>query len=76
MGLVRYVYSKLFKINLYKVGFTLSMTIKIMTSKHDKVKLFDESCFDKNLKLIKEGDLFFYRQSLKDNQPRENNKFP
>ena len=76
-GLVWYVYNEAFKINLYEKGFGLSTTTKIMTSKYGKVELFDEHCLDKNLKLIKEGDiLFFHRQSLKDNQPKKNNKFP
>lgn len=76
-GLVWYVYNEIFNINLYESGFGLSTTTKIMTSKYGRLELFDEESLNKDLKFIKKGDiLFFHRQSLKENYPTENNKFP
>lgn len=48
-----------------------------MTSKYGKLTLFKENDINKDLNLIKNGDIvFFHRQSLKDNIPTENNKYP
>lgn len=73
-GLVWYVYNEMFNINLYEGGYGLSTTTKIMTSDYGNLLLFDN---DKDLSLIKSGDiLFFHRQSLNDNVPTEDNKYP
>ena len=48
-----------------------------MTSSYGKITLYSENSLNKDLKLIKPGDiLFFHRQSLNDNIPKENNKYP
>lgn len=76
-GLAWFVYNLICNINLYNEGFGLSTTTKIMTSKYGKNTLFKEDDKDKDLSLIKSGDIvFFHRQSLKDNSPTENNKYP
>ncbi len=76
-GLVWYVYNEICHLNLYDKGFGLSTTTKIMTSKYGKLTLFAENNINKNLRIIKNGDIvFFHRQSLKDNMPTENNKYP
>lgn len=76
-GLVWYVYNKIFNLNLYDGGIGLSTSTKIMTCKYGKLTLFEENNMDKNLSLIKKGDIiFFHRQSLNDNSPTENNKYP
>ncbi|MCI9279695.1 MAG: C40 family peptidase [Bacilli bacterium] len=76
-GLVWYIYNEICNINLYYEGFGLSTTTKIMTSKYGKLTLFKENDINKDLNLIKNGDIvFFHRQSLKDNIPTENNKYP
>lgn len=76
-GLVWYIYNLICNIDLYNTGFGLSTTTKIMTSKYGKNILFQENDINKNLNLIKIGDIvFFHRQSLKENSPTENNKYP
>ena len=48
-----------------------------MTSKYGILTIYKEDALKKDLNLIKKGDiLFFHRQSLNDNFPRENNKYP
>ena len=70
-GLVWFIYHELFNINIYDGGYGLSTTTKIMTSNYGKL------IFDKNIDLINNGDiLFFHRQSLNDNIPKVDNKYP
>ena len=55
----------------------MSTTTKIMTSTYGTLTLFNENDFNKNIKSIKKGDIvFFHRQSLDDNEPKINNKYP
>jgi len=76
-GFIWYLYNETLNINIYENGFGLSTTTKIMTSSYGKITLYKENSLNKNLKLIKPGDiLFFHRQSLNDNFPKENNKYP
>lgn len=76
-GLVWFVYNEILNINLYKNGFGLSTTTKIMTNDFGKLTLFEENNLNKDLDLIKNGDIiFFHRQSLKSMVPNENNKYP
>lgn len=76
-GLVWFVYYKLLKMDLYNKGFGLSTTTKIMTSSHGKNILFAENDINKDLSVVKHGDiLFFHRQSKNDTIPKENNKYP
>lgn len=76
-GYVWFVYNSLFDINIFENGYGISTTTKIMTSSYGKLTLFEENSICKNLKLIKNGDvLFFHRQSLKDYEPKLNNKYP
>lgn len=76
-GLVWYIYNEIFDINIFELGFGISTTTKIMTSTFGKITLFEESLKDKDLSLIKKGDvLFFHRQSLNDTIPRYDNKYP
>ena len=76
-GLIWYIYDEIMHINLYKDGYGLSTTTMIMTSSYGKITYFKETCLNKNIKLIKQGDiLLFHRQSLKENEPKEDNKYP
>ena len=76
-GYCWYLYNEILNVDIYKNGFGLSTTTKIMTSSYGKLTLYCENSLNKNLKLIKPGDiLFFHRQSLNDNIPKENNKYP
>ena len=74
-GLVWYVYNELFNIDIYDGGYGLSTTTKIMTSNYGQLLKFNE--VDKHIDLIKSGDiLFFHRQSLNDNEPKQDNRYP
>lgn len=76
-GLIWYLYNEIMHINLYKDGYGLSTTTMIMTSSYGKITYFKENSLNKNIKLINPGDiLLFHRQSLKENVPKENNKYP
>lgn len=76
-GLIWYLYDEIMHINLYKDGYGVSTTTMIMTSSYGKITYFKENSLDKNINLINPGDiLLFHRQSLNDNEPRENNKYP
>lgn len=76
-GLAWFLYRRLFDINIYRGGFGISTTTRIMTSPYGSLRLFNEKSLDKNLGLIKSGDiLFFHRQSLEDDLPSENNYYP
>lgn len=74
-GLVWYIYRKVLGINIFKDGEGLSTTTKIMTSSYGELTKYDTKI--KNIKLIKKGDIvLLHRQSLKDNEPRKDNKYP
>lgn len=76
-GLVWFIYNEILNINLYENGFGLSTTTKIMTSNLGKTTLFEEDNMNKDLSLIKDGDIvFFHRQSLNDRMPKISNKYP
>ena len=76
-GFVWYVYDEVMGINIYKDGYGMSTTTMIMTSSYGKITYFKEDSLSKNMKLIKQGDiLLFHRQSLKENEPTEFNKYP
>lgn len=76
-GLVWFIYNEILNINLYENGFGLSTTTKIMTSNLGKITLFEEDNMNKDLSLIKDGDIvFFHRQSLNDIIPKNDNKYP
>lgn len=76
-GLVWYIYNTILNIDLYSKGYGLSTTTMLMTSKYGKLTLFQEADKIKNLNLIKNGDIIFlHTQSLKDNAPLSNNKYP
>lgn len=76
-GLVWFIYNKILNINLYNNGFGLSTSTKIMTNNYGKLILFDENNLNKDIKMIKIGDIvFFHRQSLNDIMPKDNNKYP
>ena len=76
-GLVWYLYYSIFNIDIYENGFGMSTTTKIMTSTYGTLTLFNENNINKNIKLIKKGDIvFFHRQSLDDNEPKIDNKYP
>ena len=76
-GLVWYVYNQIFDINIFELGFGLSTTTKILTSTYGKIMLFNKLDKNKNISLINKGDVvFFHRQSLKDDIPKYDNKYP
>ena len=76
-GFAWFLYNEVFSINIFEEGIGLSTTTKIMTSKYGKLTLFNENDFNKDLSLVKLGDiLFFHRQSLTDTIPTETNKYP
>lgn len=75
-GLVRYLYHSLFDINIFMGGYGRSTTTKLMTTYYGRLILFKENGY-KELTLLKRGDvLFFHRQSLSDDTPRVDNKYP
>ena len=76
-GLVHYIYKELFDIDIFEDGYGLSNTTKLMTSSYGKIILFDEYSLNKDLSIVKRGDiLFFHRQSKEDNIPKEDNYYP
>ena len=76
-GLVHYIYKELFDIDIFEDGYGLSTTTKLMTSSYGKIILFDEYSLNKDLSIVKRGDiLFFHRQSKEDNIPKEDNYYP
>lgn len=76
-GFVWYVYNDVCQINIYNNGIGLSTTTKIMTSSYGKIILFKENDINKDISILKEGDIiFFHRQSLNDSEPKYNNKYP
>ena len=76
-GLVWFIYSEILGIDIYEEGYGESTTTMIMTSNYGKIVLFEDKVLNKDLSLIKTGDiLFFHRQSLRDNIPKIDNKYP
>lgn len=76
-GLVWYVYNEIFDIDLYEIGFGESTTTMMMTSTYGKITLYEDNVLDKDLSLLKRGDiLFFHRQSMDDNIPKVDNRYP
>lgn len=76
-GLVWFVYNEVCNLNLYYGGFGLSTTTRIMTNSYGKIILYDENSIEKDLSVIRKGDIvFFHRQSMNDSEPKENNKYP
>lgn len=76
-GFVWFIYNEICNLNLYYKGIGLSTTTKIMTNAYGKIILYKEDSPFKDLSVIKKGDiLFFHRQSMNDNEPKENNKYP
>lgn len=76
-GLVWFVYHEVLGLNIYEDGYGKSTTTMIMTSPKGKLILFDKEELEKDLTLIKEGDiLLFHKQSLNEEKPTENNKYP
>ena len=74
-GYVWYIYNKILGIDIFKDGYGLSTTTMIMTSKYGKLTLYDKEF--KNISIIKKGDIvFLHRQSLNDNVPKVDNKYP
>lgn len=76
-GFVWYVYHEVLGIDIYEEGTGKSTTTKIMTSKYGTITFYDEGVLKNNLNLIKKGDiLLFHRQDMKENEPKDNNKYP
>lgn len=76
-GFVWFIYHEILGIDIYYKGLGLSTTTKIMTSKYGTITLFEENDLNKDLSIIKKGDiLLFHRQSKNDIVPKENNKYP
>ena len=76
-GLIWYVYNEILHINVYKNGKGQSTTTKIMTNPIGILTTYEENNKLKDLSIIKTGDiLLFHRQSLKENKPTINNKYP
>lgn len=71
------VYSYLFDIDLFQMGFGNSATTLAMTSCYGKITLYNEDDFNKDLSILRSADvLFFHTQSLKDHYPKPNNRYP
>ena len=76
-GLIWYIFNEILDINIFEEGIGISTTTKIMTSKYGILTLYKEDDINKDISLIKSGDvLFFHKQSLKDHKPRSDNKYP
>lgn len=77
-GLPWFLYHEICDIDIYDNGFGLSTTTtKIMTSSYGNLRIFVENDYNKDLNLIKSGDiLFFHRQSYNDSLPKEDNRYP
>ena len=78
-GLTYYLFKELFNIDINKTGYGINDTTKQLTSNIGT--LTEYTTQDKNekkyLKILEKGDLiFFHTQSLEDNKPTINNKFP
>ena len=76
-GLVYYVYKEIMGIDVFEGGYGLSYTTKIMTSPNGILTLIDENEPNKNIDLLKKGDiLLIHRQDLKEIKPKEDNRYP
>lgn len=78
-GLTWYVYKMVADIDINKDGYGVGDTTKQMTNNMGLLRLYKEDDSNKfaYLKDIKLGDLlFFHRQSLEDNAPSPNNRYP
>lgn len=74
-GYVWYVYNYLYGIDIFKGGYGISTTTMIMTSSYGVITLYNNDY--KDISLIKKGDIvFLHRQSLNDNEPKVDNKYP
>lgn len=68
-GFVWYVYNSVLGIDIYKEGYGLSTTTRIMTAPNGDMNYF--------LSDVKEGDiLFFHTQSKKEYEPTKDNRYP
>ena len=73
--MVWYIYKSILGIDIFKDGYGLSTTTRIMTSSYGIITIYKSNI--KNIKLINKGDIvLLHRQSLKDNEPRPDNKYP
>ncbi len=76
-GFAWFVYKSLLDISIFYKGIGKSTTTKIMTGFYGNLRLYKEELLDKDINLIKEGDvLLFHTQSLDDDMPKEDNKYP
>lgn len=75
-GLVWYLYNEIFGIDLYEIGFGLSTTTMMMTSRYGKITLYKDNTIYKDLFLNTGDILFFHRQSKNDYMPKKDNKYP
>ena len=76
-GLAWYIFNELFNVDIYSDGYGVSTTTQIMTSSCGTLTLYNEQDFHKDLSLIKKGDIvLLHKQSIKENQPRGDNKYP
>ena len=72
-GLAWYIYNRLLGVDIFYKGYGKSTTTKIMTSKVGKLLLIG----DHELKELDKGDiLLIHRQSLQDDEPKKDNKYP
>ena len=60
-----YLYNEVCNINLYKDGFGLSTTTKIMTSSYGIIRIFSEKELNKDLSLIRSKDIISDDKVLK-----------
>ena len=74
-GLIWYVYYTLFGMDIFEPnGYGLSTTTKIMTSNSGILTMHNK---DKDISSLNKADvLLFHRQSLLDNEPKEDNFYP
>lgn len=78
-GLTYYIYKELFNIDIEKSGYGAGSTTKQMTNNIGVLKKYKEDDTKKKeyIKELNIGDLlFFHRQSLEDNGPTPNNRYP
>ena len=76
-GLIWYIYNQILGIDIYNNGFGISTTTRMMTSYYGILRLYYEMSNDKDLSVLKPGDIiFFHNQALHDHIPREDNKYP
>ena len=78
-GLTYYVFYTLFRIDINESGYGVGDTTKQMTNNIGNLRKYneDDPNKDKYLEDINIGDLvFFHRQSLDENMPTPNNRYP